>query len=123
MGVQFITDTGGARLAVMPEDEYRALAEAYATLDDIEAIDRFRRRLADGEEELVPSEVVDRLLDGESKIRVWREHRGLSVKALAEAAGITAPYLSQIETGAREGKIDTFKKIAAALRLSVDDIA
>ncbi|MDB5610808.1 MAG: hypothetical protein JWP25_7708, partial [Bradyrhizobium sp.] len=31
--------------------------------------------------------------------------------------------ISQIETGAREGTIETFKKIAAALRVDIDDIA
>jgi transcriptional regulator with XRE-family HTH domain len=62
------------------------------------------------------------MLDGENKIRVWREYRGLTVKALAEAAGVTPAYLSQIETGAREGTIETLKKLSAALRVTIDDI-
>ena len=123
MGVQFITDSSGAKLAVLPEAEYRTLTAAYDTLDDIEALDRFRRRMAAGEEELVPDAIVDRLLNGENKIRVWREHRGMTVRDLAVAAGVTAPYMSQIETGAREGSIDVLKRIAAALSLSLDDIA
>ena len=47
----------------------------------------------------------------------------MSAKQLAEATGLTAPYISQLETGKREGTIETFKKIAAALRVDIDDIA
>jgi transcriptional regulator with XRE-family HTH domain len=47
----------------------------------------------------------------------------LTVKALAAAAGVTPAYLSQIETGAREGTIETLKKLSAALRVTIDDIA
>ena len=72
---------------------------------------------------MIPAEYVNRMIDGENKIRVWREYRGLTVKALAEAAGVTPAYLSQIETGAREGTIETLKKLAAALRTMIDDIA
>jgi transcriptional regulator with XRE-family HTH domain len=36
-------------------------------------------------------------------------------KEWAEATGLAAPYISQPETGKREGIIETFKKLAAAL--------
>jgi transcriptional regulator with XRE-family HTH domain len=42
--------------------------------------------------------------------------------ALAEAAGIAQAYLSQIETGKREGTVDTYRKLAEALRISMDDL-
>lgn len=66
--------------------------------------------------------MVDRILAGENLVRVWREHRGLTVAGLAEKAGITQPYLSQIETGKREGTLATMKKIASALRVKLDDL-
>ena len=116
MSVQFIETDGGKRLAVLPEADYRALIEAKEENDDLAAVREFDAGLARGEEELIPAEYVNRMIDGENKIRVWREYRGLTVKALAEAAGVTPAYLSQIETGAREGTIETLKKLAAALR-------
>lgn len=82
----------------------------------------FQERLSSGEEELIPSEIVDRLLSGENRLRVWREHRGLTVRALAERAGLAQPYLSQIETGRREGTVETYRKLAGALSLSLDDL-
>ncbi len=72
--------------------------------NDRAALATFRERLASGDEELIPAEIVDRLLSGENRLRVWREHRGLTIRALAEKAGLAQPYLSQIETGRRRGR-------------------
>lgn len=91
--------------------------------NDMAAVESFRRGLAAGEEELVPSAVVDRILAGENRVRVWREHRGMALRALAEAADLGPAYLSQIETGTRVGKLDTRKRIAGALGVEVDDLS
>lgn len=112
----------GRDFVALPRAAYDELVEAAENAADIAAIIRFEQRLAAGEEELVPSEVVDRILSGENLVRVWREHRGLTVAALAEKAGITQPYLSQIETGKREGTLQTMKRIAEALKLGLDDL-
>lgn len=121
MPVQFI-DTPSGRFAVLPEEDYRRLAEAAEDMTDLATIERFRQRLAAGEEELVPAAVVKRLLAGEHPLRVWREHRGLSMQALAEAAGLSQAYVSQIETSKREGSLSAVKALAAALNLAVDDL-
>jgi DNA-binding XRE family transcriptional regulator len=73
-------------------------------------------------QERVPAEVVARLVASENPVKVWREHRSLSQRALAERAGLNFAYLSQIETGARRGPIATLKKLAAALDLDLDDL-
>ncbi|MCC0808577.1 helix-turn-helix transcriptional regulator [Methylobacterium sp. W2] len=122
MNAQTIITPAGERLVLIPEAEYAALIEAAEDAADNAAFDRIEKRLASGEEELIPSDVVDRLLDGENRVRVWREHRGLSAKQLAEKAGIAKPFLSQIETGKREGTVDTLRKIADALSLTIDDL-
>jgi len=119
---QIIIGPDGERLVVIPEVVYERLLDAAEIAEDIAAYDEFERRLAAGEEELIPSAVVDRILAGENLVRVWREHRGLTVSALAVKAGIAQPYLSQIETGKREGTLQTMKKIADALKLTVDDL-
>lgn len=120
--LQFIVTPNGDRLVVMPEDVFERLREAAEMAEDVAAYDAAKRRLAAGKEELVPSEIVDRILAGENLVRVWREHRGLSASALADKAGIAQPYLSQIETGKREGTLQTMKKIADALKVTVDDL-
>ena len=75
-----------------------------------------------GEDEIIPGEFADRILDGENPVRIWREYRGLSIKALAEKVGISAAYLSQIENGVREGSVRTMKALAMALNLDLADL-
>src|SRR5262245_10378880 len=106
MIVQFITTPGGDRLAVMPEAEFLALQEAAEDREDAEAVRKFREKLAAGEEELIPAEIANRILDGENKVRVWREYRGLSQRDLAVKASVSTGYLSQIEGGSRDGTFD-----------------
>lgn len=91
-------------------------------LADVTAYDEAKARLASGEDELVPSTVVDAILNGENPIRVWRRHRGLAPGELATAAKLSPAYLSQIETGKRQGKAETLKRIALALGATVDDL-
>jgi ribosome-binding protein aMBF1 (putative translation factor) len=66
---------------------------------DAHEFDQVKAAIERGEEELIPAEVVDALLEGENPIRVWRQHRGLTQQQLADMAEISAPYLSQIESG------------------------
>jgi DNA-binding XRE family transcriptional regulator len=121
--IEFITTPSGDRMAVMPLAEYERLVEAAENADDVRAYDRAKRKLARGADELLPATMVNRVLAGENKVRVWREYRGLAVKALAKAAKIAPAYLSQIEAGDREGSVATLRKIAASLRVDLDDIA
>lgn len=118
-----ITTPSGDRMAILPLAEYERLVEAAEDADDVAAYDRIKQRIAAGEEELVPSDIVNRILDGENKVRVWREHRGMTARELAGRSGVSGAYLSQIETGARDGSVDVMKRIAEALRVNLDDIA
>lgn len=122
MNAQTITTPAGERLVVLPEADYNRLVAAAEDAADSAAVEAFRQKLAAGDEEMIPAEIVDRILDGENRIRVWRDHRGMTSTALAEKAGIAQAFLSQIETGKREGTIDTLKKLAAALNVTIDDL-
>ncbi len=121
MSVQVIEKDGKPEWAVIPYEEYERLVEAAEMFQDIRAYDEAREAIAQGEE-LVPSEVTYAILDGGNPIRVWREYRGLTQQQLAEAAGISVPYLSQIESGKRQGSPEVLAAIAKALGLSLDDI-
>lgn len=123
MNIQIITTPSGDRLALMPEADYLNLVEAADLAQDSAAIERFKARLVAGEEELVPAAVVNALLDGANPVRVWRDYRGLSAKDLAQRADLAPAYLSQIETGKREGTVETLRKIAQVLNVTIDDLA
>jgi hypothetical protein len=50
------------------------------------------------EDDLLPRESIDRLLSGESPIRVWREFRGFTVQTLAEKASLLPEVVRCVET-------------------------
>ncbi len=74
------------------------------------------------DEEFFPIDVVDRLLAGESAVKTYRVHRGMTQKQLAQDAGINAVYLSQTERGRRTGSTRTLANIAEALNVDIDDL-
>lgn len=119
---QYITTEAGDRLAVIPEVEYQRLIEALEDRADVDDARLILDRIASGEEELIPSEFIHRLIVGENAVKVWREFRGMTAGNLAERAGISESELSEIESDVSDGRLGTIKKIADALRVSVDDL-
>lgn len=116
--LQKIVTPGGETMVVLPLADYEALIDAV----DIARADKVLADVAAGRDEFIPSAMVDRMLNGESPIRVWREHRGLSAAALAEQAGISPAYLSELESGKKQGSVTALANVAAALRLTIDDL-
>ncbi|WP_426122304.1 helix-turn-helix domain-containing protein [Pararhizobium sp. PWRC1-1] len=119
------TTPNGEELVVLSRNDYELLLRQSELADDLEdllAVKAYEARLAAGEEDRIPAEFVDRLIDGENPVRVWREVRGLSAKDLAAAAGISAAYISEIETGKKEGSISVLKAISRVLRIDLDDL-
>src|SRR3984885_10861748 len=53
-------------------------------------------------------------------IRSQREAAQVSVRQLAEKAGVSNPYLSQIERGLRKPSAEVLNQIAKALRVSAE---
>jgi DNA-binding XRE family transcriptional regulator len=121
MNVQVIEKNGQIEWAVIPYAEYQKMLDAVEMVEDIRAYDEAKAKLEAGEE-VIPSKVVYALLDGENPIRVWREYRGLTQQHLAEKAGISKPYLSQLESGKRNGTTDVLKTLAQALQVSLEDL-
>lgn len=55
-------------------------------------------------------------------VKQWRERQSMSRSELAEASGLSYPYVSQLETGLRKPSRDAARKIAGALNISVEDL-
>ena len=99
---------------------YERLMEEIEELRDIAIA---RKALAEKDiAEYLPAELVVRMIAGEHPVRVWREHRGLALSALAEKANISPGYLSEIENGKKPGSLAAMKALAGALGLAVDDL-
>ena len=80
--VPIIEKDGRPEWAVIPYDDYRRLCDAAELLEDTKA---YRAAKSEGGE-MIPHEVVKRLVAGESPVRVYREYRGLRQRALAAKA-------------------------------------
>jgi transcriptional regulator with XRE-family HTH domain len=64
--------------------------------------------------------VVNRLLDGENPVKVWREYRRLTQGQLAEQTGVTVAHISQIENGKRECSVKLLRALARVLAVDAD---
>lgn len=109
-------------MVTISKAEYDRLCAAAADLEDLKAYDSAMAALEAGEEDLIPSAYVNRLLNGESPLRVYRDLRGLTQAALAEQAGVHRVTVAEIETGRKQGSIDTLRKLAHYLNVEIDDL-
>lgn len=103
-------------------DEYDRLRHAAEDLEDLRAYDRAKARLASGDDELVPAELVNRIVAGESPLRVLRDWRGLTQARLAERACVNRVQIADIEAGRKTGSVETVKRLADALGVTVDEL-
>ena len=122
MTVQVIKKGDQPEWAVLPYETYLQLVEKAEMLQDIQDYDNAKAALARGDDELIPSEVIYAILDGENAIKAWREFRGLSQQEVAKSAGISVPYLSQLETNKRRGSLEVLSAIAKVLKVSIDNV-
>ena len=67
-------------------------------------------------------ELDKRIADVGDFIRIQRETARMSVRHLAELAGVSNPYLSQIERGLRKPSADILQQIAKALQISAETL-
>jgi DNA-binding XRE family transcriptional regulator len=81
------------------------------------------RDVATGAMETFSDAEADAYLAAPSALAFWRKRRGMTQAALAAAAGITQPYLGQIERGQRNADVKLYVAFARALGARIDDIA
>ena len=68
----------------------------------------------------VVASISDRMGDLGGYLREQREHARLSVRQLASLAGVSNPYLSQVERGLRRPSAEVLQQIARGLRISAE---
>ncbi|MDB5491826.1 MAG: hypothetical protein JWO78_1675 [Micavibrio sp.] len=81
------------------------------------------RRLLNGGKEVettLPSMIMDQISAGQDHpVKIIRRFRGITQVELAAAAGLSRPYLTEIETGKKNGSIAALKTLAKALAVDV----
>lgn len=67
----------------------------------------------------LPENILDQIASGQHHpVKILRRFRGLTQKQLAEAAGLSRPYLTEIETGKKPGSLAALRALAAALEIN-----
>ncbi|UDL04006.1 helix-turn-helix domain-containing protein [Marinobacter sp. CA1] len=123
MSAQIIEREGKPEYAVLPYSEYLELLALAEEVKDAADARQAMSELKNGEDEVVPAVVADRLIAGdEHPLKVWREYRGLTQEALGAAAGVGKSYISQIEGAGKTASTKVLKALAQALSVDVDDL-
>lgn len=117
-----VVRTGRPSYVRVPLSEWRRLVRRLERAEDRSDVEAYDRAKARGSE-AYPIEIFERSLDGESRIKLFREHRRMTQVDLARRAGLSTLYVSQLETKRRSGSQATLRKIASALDVDIDLLA
>lgn len=114
MGIQTIKTDTGEELVVISRRDYDALL---AQLGDEDAEDRMTLLIAaESRSEMpLPQPVSNAILAGDSVLKAVRLWRGLTQVELADAAGVTQSFLSEIEARSKSGSAKTLANLAKCL--------
>ena len=115
--------TPAGEVAILPREEYEALVALVSEAEEDEGTARIIDRALAADEPTFPKETVDRLVNGENPVRVFREWRGMTQVELASRTGVGQGHISDIESGRRTGKVAVLRQIADALRVPLDLLA
>jgi len=76
----------------------------------------YRGLVSSGDDVDLPEEILNALTAREeSAIKILRKFRGMTQAELADKADISRPYLTEIETGKKDGSIRAMRGLAEAL--------
>ena len=127
MKPQIIKTETGEELVVLPRRAYDQLVRRGGEEGNEEdagtarIVARTVAALKAGREALLPAEIAQAIASGENALRVVRKWRGITQQQLGEVkTDIGQSYVSQLESGAKKGTPDVFRKLAAALKVPVD---
>lgn len=67
----------------------------------------------------LPQEILDAIYMREDHpVKIVRKHRGMTQSDLAHISGLSRPYLTEIETGKKNGSLEAMRSIADALQVN-----
>jgi len=100
--------------------QYSALLDQIEDLQASLTLDKARHEDDDG---WTPGEVVNGVfLEGLHPVAAWRKYRGMTVRDLARASGVSAAYISEIESGKKPGSVSAYRSLSRSLDASLDSL-
>ena len=83
----------------------------------------YRDLTSSAEESGLPEDILNDLSARQSHpIKIIRKYREMTQADLARESGISRPYLTEIETGKKDGSLRAMKLIADALGVTIGDL-
>ena len=117
---QYILDEAGEKsFVIIPVERFKALRATAQRSHDFKQLSQL---LGKDSVDLTPAEVVREVAEGSHPVRAWRKYKKLKAVELARQAGISPAYLSEIETGKKDGTFKTMAAIAICLGVTLDDL-
>lgn len=108
-------------------NDWEALLDQLEDTQDRAAVRDRRAReatlgVAVARRDYLTGEEMMRLLNGEAPVKLWRGKRGMTQRALAQAAGVNVNYLCEIEGGKKPGSAEALRKLAGVLDLPMETL-
>ncbi len=92
----------GKPYALVPLHEYRMMASQSISAEPSD----------------IPDDVLDRIFARQDHpVKILREYRGYTQQQLANDASLSRPYLTEIETGKKNGSLKALRAISSALNV------
>jgi DNA-binding XRE family transcriptional regulator len=111
-----LTTPKGEELIILSREEYEDLVDSR---DHALAMAAHAR----GDDPGLTDAEMDEYLAAPTPLAYWRKRRGLTQATLSAAAGISQPYLAQLESGRRlSADIAAYAKLAKRLAVRIEDL-
>jgi ribosome-binding protein aMBF1 (putative translation factor) len=105
---QIIIQNDKPAFAVIPWDEYQYLVKKHVPPDESDV--------------WFPNDVVKINVRGDSLIKAWREHFGMTQEELAAKAGIKQPALARLEKSDANPRTSSLQKLADAMGIMIEQL-
>jgi DNA-binding XRE family transcriptional regulator len=119
---KFIDTGAGGEIVILTRAEFDALvARAEEVEEEAELNAIYDARITEvmkRPDALLPAEVSAYLMAGDRLLRALRRWRKMTQGELAKRAGLAQGYVSDLESGRREGTSETLASLARALEVS-----
>jgi DNA-binding XRE family transcriptional regulator len=114
--VSYAEDAEGKKVVILSVENYENLQRKLEELEDVVAYHFDKKKF--------PFALFAKLeSSNESRIKIFREYRGCSVKELAELTGVSEAYLLKIENqkhNKRNKKLDVYLLISDCLNVDIE---
>ena len=108
----------GTEMVILTKSEFDRLTSLVEEdEEDVAIFDERMAELKNSNASVLPAEVSQMMLRGDSLLKALRKWRNLNQLDMAPLTGLTQGYISDLESGKKKGSPETLRNIAKALKI------